>query len=135
MDFWAYFLKKFNKPSIQILRVWTKNAICRKFVRKFSKIFLWKLRKMHYFRIFFKVLTNPAFKFCAFGRKTLFVGNFLENIREFSEENCEKCIILAYFSKEFNKPFVNFLRDWTKNTILWKFWENFLKKIAKNVLI
>ena len=27
-----------------------------------------------------------------------------------------KCIILAYFSKKFNKPCVNFSRVWTKNT-------------------
>ena len=32
----SIFFKKFNKPSIQFLRVWTKNAICRQFLRKFS---------------------------------------------------------------------------------------------------
>ena len=36
-----------------------------------------------------------------------------------------KCIILAYFSKTFNKPRVNFLRVWTKKTIIWKFWQIF----------
>ena len=34
--FLSIFFKKFNKPSIQFLRVRTKNAICWKFVRKFS---------------------------------------------------------------------------------------------------
>ena len=41
----------------------------------------------------------------------MYVGRLI-----FIYENCEKYIILAYFSKEFNKPFVAFLRVWTKNT-------------------
>ena len=36
-------------------------------------------------------------------------------------------MILAYLSKEFNKPCVNSLRDCTKKTIYWKLWECFQK--------
>ena len=42
----AYFsivFSQFNEATGQFLRVWTKNAICRKFLRTFSKIFLRKL--------------------------------------------------------------------------------------------
>ena len=52
------FFTKFNKPSEKILRVWTKNAICRKFWENFRK-----LLKMHYFSIFFKKFNKPCVKF------------------------------------------------------------------------
>ena len=65
MPYFSIFFKKFNKPSIQFLRIWTKNAMCRKFVRKFSKIFRRKLRKMHYFRRFFTKFKKPCVNFCA----------------------------------------------------------------------
>ena len=46
---------------------------------KFSKKLLRKLFKMDFLAYFSKNLTNPAFNFCAFGRKALFAGNFWEN--------------------------------------------------------
>ena len=45
MIFWAFF-KKFNKPSIQFLRVWTKNAFSLEILRKFSKILKRFLKKI-----------------------------------------------------------------------------------------
>ena len=74
--FVSIFFKKFNKLSIQFLRVWRKNAICRKFLRKFSEENCKKCIILAYFS---KILTNPAFKFCAFRRKTQCAGNFREN--------------------------------------------------------
>ena len=47
-----------------------------KIFRKFSKFFLRKLLKVHYFGIFSKNLTNHALNFCAFGRKKQIVGKF-----------------------------------------------------------
>ena len=41
MHYFSIFFKKFNKPCVKFLRVWTKNEICR----KFSKVFLRTLRK------------------------------------------------------------------------------------------
>ena len=38
---------------------------------------------MHYFSIFFKKLTNPAFNICAFGRKTQFIWNFEKILKKF----------------------------------------------------
>ena len=47
--FLRIFFKKCNKPSIQFLRVWTKNAICREFLekifKKITKKFLKKIAK------------------------------------------------------------------------------------------
>ena len=48
-----------------------------------------------------------------------------KNFEKFSSENCEKCIILAYFSKEFNKQGVNLLRVWTKNPNCWEILRKF----------
>ena len=81
--------------------------------------------------------------FFAFGRKRQGIGNFekiFENVENFPSQNCEKCIILTYFSKKFNKPCVYFLRVWTKKQFIGNFekifekFEKFLKKIAKNAL-
>ena len=69
---------------------------------------------------FSKDLTKSEFRFCAFRRKTLCEGNVEKIFKEFFKK-LRNFIILAYFSKEFNKPFVTFLRDWTKNTICRKF--------------
>ena len=45
--------------------------------RKFAKIFLKKIAKMHYFGLFFKEnLKKHALNFFAFGRKTIGWGNF-----------------------------------------------------------
>ena len=51
------FFEKFNKPCVNFLRVGTKNTIYWKFwenFRKISNFFLWKLRKIQDFSIFFK---------------------------------------------------------------------------------
>ena len=60
------------------------------------------------------------------GRRRIF-----ENLQKNSEEKCNKCIILAYFSKEFHKTYVNFSCVWTK-TNSWEILRNFRKfsKIA-----
>ena len=65
--------KKINKPSIQFMRVWTKNAICRKFLRKFSQENCEKCIILAYFS---KELTNHAFDFGPVRQKTQFIGNF-----------------------------------------------------------
>ena len=53
-------------------------------LRKFSKVFLRKLRKMHSFSIFIKKF-NKAFVnfFCAFGQKMQIAGKFWENLESF----------------------------------------------------
>ena len=63
MHYVGIFSKRFNKPNIPILLVWTNNAICRKVLRKFSKIlktFRKKIAKMHYFSIFFKNINKSC---------------------------------------------------------------------------
>ena len=46
IDFLSIFFKKFNKPSIQFLRVWTKNAYSLEILRKFSKFLKRFLKKI-----------------------------------------------------------------------------------------
>ena len=59
----------------------------RKLFGNFEKIFLkdvlWKLRKIHYFSIFFKNLRNHALIFCSFRRKTQIVGKVWESFEKF----------------------------------------------------
>ena len=112
-------------------------GVARIFSREhFSKFqnFLKKIAKMDYFSIFSKNLANHALIFCAFGRKTQFNGNF----ESFLKQIAKKSISLAYFSKKFNKPCINFLRVWTKNANCWeflrKFW-NFYRKIEFFIFI
>ena len=53
-----------------------------------------------------------------------------ENFWKFAKyflRKLQKCIILAYFSKKFNKPCVNFSRVRTKNTNCWEILRNFEK--------
>ena len=97
---------------------------------------------MDFLAYFSKDLTNPAFNFCAFGRKTLFARNFWENFQRFSKENCLKRLILAYFSNKFNKPIIEFLLVWTKNAIcrkllrkLSKILKKFLRKFLKWIIL
>ena len=61
--------------SQDFLRGNTKKHNLLEILRKFPKIFLRKVQKMHYFSIFFKKFNN-ALIFCAFGRKTQIVGKF-----------------------------------------------------------
>ena len=141
MDFCAYFSKNLTNQHSIFARLDEKRYL-QEILRKFCKIFLRKLQKMHYFSIFFKHFNKPRVQILRVKTKNAMCRKFLRKFSKISEENCEKCTILEYFSKEFNKPYVNFLRDWTKNTIRWKFfrkfskfWENLLEKIEKNALI
>ena len=60
------------------------------------------------------------------GRRRIF-----EKFQKISYENCSKCIILAYFSKNLTNHAVIFRAFAGKAQIL----ENFLKEIAKNPLV
>ena len=106
---------------------------------KILKIFLQKIAKMHYFSRFFTQSKKICVDFfSAFGRKRQFIGNFekiVENFENPSSENCLKCIILAYLSKEFNKPCVHFFArlDEKDNLLvsLRKFRKDFLRKLLR----
>ena len=54
MHYFGIFFKKFNKPCVNFLRVWTKNTNSWEIFKKFSKTFLRKQQKTNYFGIFFK---------------------------------------------------------------------------------
>ena len=58
--------------------------------RKFAKIFLKKIAKMHYFSLSFKKnLTNHTLIFLAFGLKAQIVGQLWENCESFDENSIE----------------------------------------------
>ena len=77
-------------------------------------------------------LTNHAWIFLAFGRKTQFVGTFSKHL-------LRKLLKIHYFTiffKNINKPCINFSRALTKNTNFWeilrKFWNFLMKILYKN---
>ena len=82
------FQKNFKKYSKNVLKNFVKiykkypknlkniQKKFKKFSKKITKKFVKKIAKMDFLAYFSKNLTNPAFNFCAFGRKTLFAGNF-----------------------------------------------------------
>ena len=77
--FLSIFFTKFHKPSIHFLRVWTKNAICSKFLRKFWKNFLRKLQRMHYLTYFSKELNKSFVNFLRDWTKNTIRWKFREN--------------------------------------------------------
>ena len=92
--------------------------------RKLKK-FLRKLRKMHYFSIFFKWFNKPYVNFMRVWTKNTSCWKIWENLSKNFLGQLRKCIILAYFSKKVNKSCVNFSRFGRKTKIIGKFWEDF----------
>ena len=83
--------------------------------RKFSNKFIKKIaEKFIIFAYFPKYLTYHGIIFCAFGGKTQFVGNLQKDFLK----KIAKMYYFSTFFKKFNKPWVNFLRVWTKNAML-----------------
>ena len=60
------------------------------------------------------------------GRSPPEVGEFSKILKN-SQENYNKCTVLAYFSKKVNEPCVNFSHVWTKIIIVWETIEKILK--------
>ena len=106
-----------------------------------KKNFLRKFGKMHYFRVFFKILTNHALNSLYVWTKN---ANFWEILRKPSKNllwKLLKWITLEHVSKSFTENALNFMSVWTKNAnsceILREFskkFKRFLRKIAKNAL-
>ena len=113
------------------MRVWTKNAICRNFLRKLSKIFkcfLKKIAKMDYFSIFCKIFNKPCVQFLRVWTKNAMCRKFLKRFRKFSKvflRKLRKCIILQYFSKILTNNALVFRTFGGKTQFFGKFWENF----------
>ena len=58
MHYFSKFFKKFNKPCVKFLRVWTKNANCWDLLRKFSNIFKVFLKKIAKSALFWHIFQN-----------------------------------------------------------------------------
>ena len=87
---------------------------------------------MIFWAYFSKNLTNPAFNFCAFRRKTLFAWNFWENFPKNVLRKLLKMDVWAYFSK--NLWAFHFCAFGRKTQILWKFWEKFWKDFLRSLM-
>ena len=59
--FLAYFSKNLTNPAFHVCAFGRKTLFAENFFKE--KIFLRKLRKMHYFRIFFKKFRKPSIQF------------------------------------------------------------------------
>ena len=102
MHYFSIFSKKFNKPCVNFLRVWTKNAKCRAILRnfrKFSKISLENFEKSIILACFSKNLTSHALLLSAFGRKLQIVGKFSETFGNFWWKFNRKFEFLSIFGK------------------------------------
>ena len=102
--------------------------------RKFSKNSLWKLLKMHYFRIFFKKVNKPCVNFSRVWTKNTNFGEILRNFRNFSKNYLRKLLKMHYFCiffKKINKPMRSFFAVWTKNTTCWEILRDFWKFLIK----
>ena len=75
MHFFCIFIKNFNKPTVNFLRVWTKNANCWEILRKFWK-FLMKILLKNWIFIFNFIFRKFVTKNRAFGNNTSFLHQF-----------------------------------------------------------
>ena len=82
MHYFCIFFKIINKPGVNFSRVWTKNNFLENLRSlKIYKKFLKKIcSECIIFVYFSKYLTNHALIFCAFGRKSQWVGEILRNL-------------------------------------------------------
>ena len=94
MHYFCIFFKKFKKPCVNFLRLWTKNTMYWKFWENFRK-----LLNMHYFSIFSKDFRNHAFIFRAFGRKHNLLEIFEKIFENFHKNIAKNAFFLHIFQK------------------------------------
>ena len=75
-DFFCIFFNKFNKPCVNSLRVWTKNANRGKFWENFEKPSSKNCEKCIILAFFKRILTNHALIFSRLDEKHKLLGNF-----------------------------------------------------------
>ena len=116
--FWwgTLFQKNFQKICIKDSIIFQKNL--KKF-RKFLKIFLRKMLKMDYFRIVFSQFNNARGQFLRVWTENA----ICRKIKKKFVRKLQKCIILAYFSKNLTNPALLFCAFGRK----WQFIGNFEK--------
>ena len=91
MHYFSIVFSQFNEARRQVLWVWTKTAICRKFLKKVSYVSQENCEKCINLADFSQNFRKYALIFGGFGRKRQFIGNFekiFENFERFSLENC-----------------------------------------------
>ena len=74
--FFGICFNKFNKPCVNFLRVWTKNANRGKFCENFEKPSSENCEKCIILAFFKRILTNHAFIFSRLDEKHKLLGNF-----------------------------------------------------------
>ena len=73
MYYFSIFFKKFNKPCVNFLRVWTKIANCWESLKIFD---LNSIEKLHFYFIFKFIFRKFVTKNRAFGNNTIFLQQF-----------------------------------------------------------
>ena len=105
----------------------SKMGVARIF-RRILKNFLRKLRKVHYFIIFFKEFNKPCANFLRVWTKNTTYRKFWENFRKFSTHFLRKLLKMHYFSiffKNLANHTLIFRAFGRKTQIVGQFWEIF----------
>ena len=96
---------------------------------------------MHYFSKFFKKFNQVSFSFWRLLMKNTIYLKCCEKLSKIFKNllrKLGKCIILSYFSKQFNKPCVSVLRVWTKRQDVGNFRKvskDFVRKLRKCIIL
>ena len=75
MHYFSIFFKRFNKPCVNFLRVWTKNANCLEILRIFDENSIEKMN-FYFIFIFYFIFRKFVTKNRAFGNNTSFLEQF-----------------------------------------------------------
>ena len=124
------FIKKIAKTHYFSIWKFEKNF------ENFSKNFLKNREKCIILEDFSKSLTNPALHYCAFGRKTQFIGNVEKIFKDFLMKFVKNALFYNIFQGKLTNHELHFCAFWRQTEIVWKLWEIFenLQKPSKNAL-
>ena len=131
----SIFIEKFNKPSIQVLRVLTKNAYSLEILRKFSRILKQILKKIAK-NALFTLAPAGIFRWgsevhqgraCKGSPRGGFRGAEPPGRQRSFQKICKKINEKLQFLKDFQENFAIFSK------ILWKFYRIFGENVDKNL--
>ena len=132
MHYFRLVFSQFNQAWGQFLRVWTKNAISRKFLRKFWKIFKSfrkKIAKIHYCSRFFTKFKKLCVNFWRVWTKNAisrrFFRKFSKIVKFFLQKIAKNALFLQIFQKHLTNYALIFCAFGRKAQIVGKFSENF----------
>ena len=124
MDYFRRFFKKIKNPALNF-RALDEKPNCVGYFWKFFQRFLWEKRtKNAIFWSIFKIRSKLCVKFSRVLTKNNWFGNFWETFKNFFE-NSAKMHYFGLFSKEIQKPALNFRAFRRKTYFFWDFLRKF----------